>query len=267
MASSRRSSDRSEREEKIAGARKAAEATAGKGSKAFKLPAGVSCEEATFVEPLACCVRAFRVARFVPGMSVVVLGSGISGALHILLAKALGAGKVLATDLHPWRIPKARELGADAACDARDDVRPGTAGPRTRSPQLLLPRRAGARQRRLTLADAPTLPHPLSIRARRRPEPLPKPAREVRHALESHAVGDLVHRDLGLPQPLGGLIQAELEDHLHRRLAQQRALVASAARSQCAAPVSGAGMPAPGCPRVSLPAAAQSDEGSDQGEQ
>jgi L-iditol 2-dehydrogenase len=88
----------------------------------FKLPAGVAYEEATFVEPLACCVRAFRVARFVAGMNVVVLGSGISGALHILLAKALGAGKVLATDLHPWRIAKARELGADAACDARDDV-------------------------------------------------------------------------------------------------------------------------------------------------
>lgn len=88
----------------------------------FGLPDDVSFEEATFVEPLACCVRAFRVARFVPGMNVAILGAGISGALHILLAKALGAGKIFATDLHPWRIAKARELGADAAVDARENI-------------------------------------------------------------------------------------------------------------------------------------------------
>lgn len=88
----------------------------------FALPEGVSFEEGTFVEPLACCVRAFRVARFAPGMGVAVLGSGISGTLHVLLARALGAGRILATDLDPWRIAKARELGADAAVDARDDV-------------------------------------------------------------------------------------------------------------------------------------------------
>ena len=88
----------------------------------FKLSGDVSFEAGTFVEPLACCVRAFRIAKFKPGMNVAVLGAGISGALHILLARELGAGKILATDLHPWRIGKARELGADATCSANDDV-------------------------------------------------------------------------------------------------------------------------------------------------
>ena len=85
----------------------------------FKLPDTVTFEEATFVEPLACCVRAFRVARFEAGQTVTILGSGISGALNLLLAQAYGAGRIVTTDLHPWRLKKALELGADAAYDAR----------------------------------------------------------------------------------------------------------------------------------------------------
>ena len=85
----------------------------------FRIPDSVTFEEATFVEPLACCVRAFRVARFQRGMNVTILGSGISGTLNLLLAKATGAARVVTTDLHPWRLRKALELGADAAHDAR----------------------------------------------------------------------------------------------------------------------------------------------------
>jgi len=51
-----------------------------------------------------------------------VLGCGISGALHIQLARALGAERVIATDVHPFRLAMARKLGADAAIDARGDV-------------------------------------------------------------------------------------------------------------------------------------------------
>lgn len=88
----------------------------------FLLPDGVTCEEATFVEPLACVLRALRVARFVPSQSVAVLGSGISGALFVLTLRAFGAGAILATDVEPWRLEKIRRLGADVAIDAREDV-------------------------------------------------------------------------------------------------------------------------------------------------
>ncbi len=58
----------------------------------YRLPDEVSFEEATFIEPLACVLRAQRRVQLQPGTTVLILGSGISGLLHIHLAAALGAG-------------------------------------------------------------------------------------------------------------------------------------------------------------------------------
>ena len=88
----------------------------------FPLPDGVTFEDGSFVEPLACVVRGQRSANLRPGQAVAVLGAGISGILHIALAKALGAGRIVATDLSPFRLNLARRFGADAVFDARDDV-------------------------------------------------------------------------------------------------------------------------------------------------
>jgi L-iditol 2-dehydrogenase len=88
----------------------------------FKLPDSVSCEEGSFVEPLACVVRAQRMAGVSPGQSVAVLGSGISGILHIQLARALGAGRIFATDPQEVRLKMARRFGADLAISASEDV-------------------------------------------------------------------------------------------------------------------------------------------------
>ena len=85
-------------------------------------PAGVSFEEASFVEPLACVYRGQRRANLKPGQSVLVLGSGLAGLLHVNLARALGAGKIVATDMVDYRLAAARRLGADAAFSAREDV-------------------------------------------------------------------------------------------------------------------------------------------------
>jgi len=88
----------------------------------FKLPDEVSDEEATFVEPLACVLRAQRRANMKPGGSVLVIGSGISGLLHIQAACALGAGRVIASDISEYRLKAAERLGADAAIPAADDL-------------------------------------------------------------------------------------------------------------------------------------------------
>ena len=88
----------------------------------FKIPEEVSFEQASFVEPLACVIRAQRIAGVRSGDAVAVLGSGISGALHIQLARARGAGPLIATDVHPYRLKLALRLGADAAVDATEDV-------------------------------------------------------------------------------------------------------------------------------------------------
>ena len=86
----------------------------------FLLPDDVSFEEATFVEPLACVLRGQRRAHLQPGQSVLVIGSGISGLLHVQLARALGAGRIVATDINSYRREAAKRFGADAAIDADD---------------------------------------------------------------------------------------------------------------------------------------------------
>jgi L-iditol 2-dehydrogenase len=84
----------------------------------FILPEGVGFEDATFVEPLACVIRALRLSRMKPGDSVVVLGSGVSGILMLQMTRYLGADRIIATDVAPWRLDAAIRFGADAALPA-----------------------------------------------------------------------------------------------------------------------------------------------------
>lgn len=82
------------------------------------LPADVTYDEGSFVEPLGCVVRAQVRAGVRPGAKVLVIGSGISGLLHIRLALALGAGRVFATDVSGYRLEWALRSGATEAFDA-----------------------------------------------------------------------------------------------------------------------------------------------------
>ena len=88
----------------------------------FLLPREVSDDEATFVEPLACVIRGQRLAGFRAGGTMLVLGSGVAGLLHIKLAKAAGAAKVIATDVVEFRKAAAQRAGADFVIDGREDV-------------------------------------------------------------------------------------------------------------------------------------------------
>lgn len=88
----------------------------------YSLPEGMSYEEATFIEPLACVYRGQRIAGTERYRSVLVMGSGISGILHIQLARALGASLVVATDISEYRLGAARRLGADEVIDGGEDV-------------------------------------------------------------------------------------------------------------------------------------------------
>ncbi len=88
----------------------------------FKLPAAVSFGAATFIEPLACVLRGQRAAGLRPEHALAVLGSGISGLLHIALARARGIEHIFATDISEYRMARARELGAEAVFAATDDV-------------------------------------------------------------------------------------------------------------------------------------------------
>lgn len=85
------------------------------------LPDEVSYKAGTFVEPLGCAVRGMRVARFQPGQSVLVLGSGLAGVLSIMLARAMGAGRIVATDVNAYRLQAAHRFGTDVVLDAREE--------------------------------------------------------------------------------------------------------------------------------------------------
>lgn len=88
----------------------------------FPLPDNLSYEEGVFIEPLACVVRGQRIAGLQAGQSVLILGSGISGLLHLLLARATGAGMIVTTDVRQFSLDMAGRLGAGATLDARDDI-------------------------------------------------------------------------------------------------------------------------------------------------
>jgi L-iditol 2-dehydrogenase len=88
----------------------------------YLIPDEVSFEEASFAEPLACVLRAQRIAGLKPGDTVLVMGSGIAGQLHIALACATGAGRVVATDISDARLKAARRFGAHAVIHADKDV-------------------------------------------------------------------------------------------------------------------------------------------------
>ncbi len=74
------------------------------------------------MEPLACVLRGQRGAGLRPGQSVLVLGSGISGLLHVSLARTLGAGLIVAVDTIPFRLKKAEEMGAHACLNAEESL-------------------------------------------------------------------------------------------------------------------------------------------------
>ncbi len=86
------------------------------------LPEDLSYEEATFIEPVACVLRGQRLAHLQTGQTVLVLGSGIAGLLHLQLAGVKGAGRVVATDIVDYRLEAARRFGAQATIRAKENV-------------------------------------------------------------------------------------------------------------------------------------------------
>ena len=79
----------------------------------YTLPENVSFEEGTFIEPLGCIVRCHRLVNMKRAKSLLVIGSGMSGILHIQLAKMIGVKRIVAADINPCRLQMATKFGAD----------------------------------------------------------------------------------------------------------------------------------------------------------
>jgi L-iditol 2-dehydrogenase len=99
----------------------------------YPRPAHVSALRAAFLEPLACVVQGQAQVPLLPDDTVLIMGCGTIGLLHVLLAKQRGAHSVIVSGRHAQRLQLARELGADAtididSCDPRAELRRLTAG-------------------------------------------------------------------------------------------------------------------------------------------
>jgi L-iditol 2-dehydrogenase len=88
----------------------------------YILDENVSYEEGVFIEPLGCVCRAQRLANIKKGQTILILGSGVSGILHLKLAKAKGVEKIITTDISEYRLKQAKEYGADGIIHAEENI-------------------------------------------------------------------------------------------------------------------------------------------------
>ena len=90
-----------------------------------RIPEGLSFAEASVAEPLSCVINGQELARVGEGQTVVVVGAGPIGCLHVRLARARGAARVFLIELNRRRLELAAGLVApDAAiaAEATDTV-------------------------------------------------------------------------------------------------------------------------------------------------
>ncbi len=81
----------------------------------LKLPDSIDDANGVLVEPAACVVKSLRRSGLKPGESVLIIGLGIMGMMHIKIARQMGAGLIIGADLFEKRARWAEQLGADAA--------------------------------------------------------------------------------------------------------------------------------------------------------
>jgi len=89
----------------------------------FPLPAGLPAARATLTEPVACVLNSLETCRLAAGASLVVVGAGPMGQLHIMLARQMGVTTIIAAELVDERLAHARRFGADLCLNPeRDDL-------------------------------------------------------------------------------------------------------------------------------------------------
>jgi L-iditol 2-dehydrogenase len=87
-------------------------------SQIFRLPDSVDSRIAPLIQVATTCLHAQRLAHLSPGESVAVMGLGVSGQLHVQLAKAHGAGKVIGISRSRFKNDLAQQLGADLVIES-----------------------------------------------------------------------------------------------------------------------------------------------------
>jgi L-iditol 2-dehydrogenase len=85
----------------------------------LKIPEKMSDDEATLIEPVACCIRAIKKCNVQTGDTVAVIGAGAIGLIHTALSKIYGASKTIVSDLIDFRLRLAEHYGADVTVNPK----------------------------------------------------------------------------------------------------------------------------------------------------
>jgi L-iditol 2-dehydrogenase len=88
----------------------------------YRLPEDMSFEEGTFIEPLACVVRGQRLSGVGKEDTVLIIGGGLAGLLHVQLARAKGVQNILVADVNQYRLFQAQKFGAHHTIDAKENM-------------------------------------------------------------------------------------------------------------------------------------------------
>jgi L-iditol 2-dehydrogenase len=83
----------------------------------YRLPPEISDTTGPLLQVLTTCIHAHRQTTLFPGESVLVMGLGVSGLLHLQLAKARGASPLIGVTRTPSKRALAERLGADLTID------------------------------------------------------------------------------------------------------------------------------------------------------
>jgi L-iditol 2-dehydrogenase len=86
----------------------------------YRLPEGVSYQQAALVEPLSIAFHAINLTPVQLNDTAVVVGAGMIGLLIIQTLKTSGVGRIIALDVKPHRLELAKKSGADDCLKADD---------------------------------------------------------------------------------------------------------------------------------------------------
>jgi L-iditol 2-dehydrogenase len=90
----------------------------------YRLPDDMSFEEGTLIEPLACVSHGQRLADLKKDDTLLIIGSGVAGMLHVQLAKFKGVHNIIVASGRslPFRVELAKKFGATHVLDAKDNL-------------------------------------------------------------------------------------------------------------------------------------------------
>ena len=89
----------------------------------LKISDSTSFEEAAMIEPLACCVRAWKKFPFKEGDSVAIFGVGPTGMMHVMLAHAKKFSKIFCLDVNDFRLEFAKKFDITESINSTDNQR------------------------------------------------------------------------------------------------------------------------------------------------